>query len=303
MPFRRDAWLLLRLSRPFFLLGGFLLYAVGAWAAHWMGSPIDLVRYVQGQAIVSGLQLMVHFSNEYFDARGDSANRERTPFSGGSGALGPDGLPRRAAGWAAGIVAACAALVAVRMIATGGAPAWSWWVAAAISLGAWFYSAPPVRLVSRGLGEIGASMVVAVLVPVYAFALQSKSLPDVLIFAVVPLFLLHGAMLLVLEIPDLESDRKAGKRTLVVRMGLLSSLRLHFGIVLLAAAALAVARYAAGVPIPSLFIPLVGVAAAGHLWQVRRTVKMGRGWLWTTGAAVGLFSLTALAEAVGFLTS
>ena len=300
---RRDLLLLLRLSRPFFLLGGFLLYAVGVLAARWMGWPIDFVRYVQGQAIVSALQLVVHYSNEYFDAGGDAENPYRTPFSGGSGALGRDGLPRRAAAWATGIAAAGAVLVAGRMITTGGAPPLSWWVAGTISLGAWFYSAPPARLVARGLGEIAASIVVAVLVPVYAFALQTNASSIELAAAVTPLFLLHGAMLLVLEIPDIDADRRAGKRTLVVRLGVAVSLWLHLGLLLLAMAALAVARYVVAVPAPPIAIVLIAVAAGYHVWQVRRTVKTGQGWMWTAGLAVGLFALTALAEAVGFLTA
>src|SRR3990172_2442367 len=109
-----------------------------------------------------------------------------------------------------------------------------------MSLGAWFYSAPPVRLMSTGVGEIAASLVVAALVPIYAYTLQVGSLSSRLVVALAPLVLLHFAMLLTLEVPDRHSDRVAGKRTLVVRWGVPTALHLHAALVVGALVLLAI---------------------------------------------------------------
>jgi len=296
-------WLFLRLSRPFFLLGGFLLFALGTSMAAAAGHPVHFVPYLQGQAIVSMLQLAVHYSNEYFDAPGDALNRQRTAFSGGSGAIGTQGLPRPIALSSAVVCLALAALVAGRMIFAGGIASLSWLVLAAIIIGAWFYSAPPVRLMSTGVGEIAASLVVAGLVPAFAFTLQAGSLDSRLVVALTPLALLHFAMLLNLEVPDEHSDREAGKRTLVVRWGVATALQLHAALVVGALVLLAMGVLASRLPLSPAALAGLAAAAVAHLWQVQRTPPDGHRWRWVAGAGVGLFALTALAEAVGFLLS
>src|SRR5689334_17508562 len=77
----------LRLSRPHFLAGGFLLYALGVLIARYQGFRLDFGLYWLGQAYVTGLQLMTHYLNEYWDVETDRLNQNRTPFSGGSGLL------------------------------------------------------------------------------------------------------------------------------------------------------------------------------------------------------------------------
>jgi 1,4-dihydroxy-2-naphthoate octaprenyltransferase len=207
------------------------------------------------------------------------------------------------AAWGATVAAISFALVFARMLSTGALTGFSKWVIAAMAFGAWSYSAPPLRLVERGLGEIVASLVVAVLVPTLAFTLQADSVAWGLVLAVVPMFLFHGAMLVVLEIPDVEADLQSGKRTLVARLGLPASVRLHLILVGLGVAALVISRIVGLGPLEWWPIPIVGLAACAHVVQLRRSVRSGGGWTWTAGAAVGLFALTALAEAVGFLSA
>lgn len=49
---------LIRLGRPLFLGGGFLLFALGAALARVAGHAIDPARYALGQGAVTALQLM-----------------------------------------------------------------------------------------------------------------------------------------------------------------------------------------------------------------------------------------------------
>src|SRR5215218_6661584 len=87
----------IRLGRPLFLGGGFLLYALGAAVAAWHGAAIDLGRYALGQLAVTAFQLMTHYANDYFDYDADRANLTPTKWSGGSRVLSAGELPRRVA--------------------------------------------------------------------------------------------------------------------------------------------------------------------------------------------------------------
>jgi 1,4-dihydroxy-2-naphthoate octaprenyltransferase len=83
---------LVRLSRPHFLLGGFLLFGLGASIATYLGHPIRINLYLIGQLLVTSIQLTTQYLNEYFDGPADAHNANRTLMSGGSGMLGENGL-------------------------------------------------------------------------------------------------------------------------------------------------------------------------------------------------------------------
>jgi 1,4-dihydroxy-2-naphthoate polyprenyltransferase len=210
----------LKLGRPLFLGGGFILYALGAAIAAAHGHAIDGARYAWGQAAVTAFQLMTHYANDYFDYDADVANATPTKWSGGSRVL-PDGLlPKRVALIAAlGFAALGIALtIAISMQGTGS------WTAPAFALVlvlAWEYSAPPLRLCARGLGELDTAIVVTVLVPWLGFYVQAPSMGGVAAVAltIVPLALLQFAMLIAIEFPDAAGDAATGKRTLVVQLG------------------------------------------------------------------------------------
>lgn len=208
----------LKLGRPLFLGGGFVLFALGAVVAAWLGHPIDWHRYVLGQLVVTAFQWMTHYANDYFDYEADVANKTATAWSGGSRVLPDGGLPRRVALIAA-LVLAAAGVVATIFVGREEPRAIA--IVVPMALLAWAYSAPPLRLCARGLGELTTAIVVTGLVPLLAFTMQAPSLDGVgyLLLAIAPLVLLQLAMLIAIELPDAEGDAIAGKRTLVVRYG------------------------------------------------------------------------------------
>jgi 1,4-dihydroxy-2-naphthoate octaprenyltransferase len=209
----------LRLGRPKFLVGGFLLYALGAAIAGYHGHAIDLRRYLLGQLAVTAFQWMTHYANDYFDYDVDRANATPTQWSGGSRVLAAGELPRHIALDAARMLAAIGIAAATVIVMETGP-------ASAIALGAtlaiaWGYSAPPLRLCATGTGELATAIVVTGLVPWLGFHLQD---PDhigtrVVILALVPLGLLQFAMAIAVALPDAAGDRASGKRTLVVQLG------------------------------------------------------------------------------------
>ena len=163
---------IIKLGRPLFLGGGFILYALGAAIAAATGHPISPVRYALGQGAVTAFQLMTHYANDYFDYEADRANLTPTKWSGGSRVLSEGELPRHVALVAAVVLAvigfACATALggSTLVVAT----------LVAIFVLAWEYSAPPLRLCASGLGELDTAIVVTVLVPWVAFSLQAPDL-------------------------------------------------------------------------------------------------------------------------------
>lgn len=299
--FLQRTWLFIRLSRPLFLIGGGLLYALGASISHYLGHPLDRSRYVLGQGLVLCVQLIAQYLNEYFDAAGDRENPNRTALSGGSGVLGPDGLAPQVALYAAFSAFALVASLATTLLVRGGASPVAWLILCLGLLVSIAYSAPPLRLVSSGFGELAASILVAGLVPSFGYALQAGELHLLLAQATIPLIAIHMAMLIVLQLPDYSADQQSGKKTLSVRFGWQVAMRIHDASLVVTAASL-VAAALLGFPTRIIYsIAITLPLAAAQIWQLWR-IRRGFAPLWQslTLGAVALFTLVVYFELIGF---
>ena len=139
---------------------------------------------------------------------------------------------------------------------------------AGLALG-WAYSAPPLKLMSRGLGELTVALTWGLIV-VGADQVQRREwllLPGI---AALGFALLMANILLINGHPDAASDAAVGKRTLVVRLGARASAGLYLLIALLAHGWLVGATWLGWLPAPALAglasLPL-SLAASGLLWQ------------------------------------
>jgi len=150
-----------------------------------------------------------------------------------------------------------------------------------IFLGGFFYSAPPVRLVSSGYGELTTSIIVANLVPAFAFVLQTGELHRLLAMSTFPLTALHLAMMLAFELPDYANDIKYEKKTLMVRIGWQRGMFLHNIFILVAYLLLGIA-VTFGMPLsiagPAFLTLPLGLL---QIWQMRR-IASGASPNWTT---------------------
>jgi 1,4-dihydroxy-2-naphthoate octaprenyltransferase len=205
-----------RLARPAFLAGGFTGFALGAAVAHADGHAIDWRAYVLGQLLVTSFHLMVHFANDYYDQDTDAIT-VRTAWSGGSGVLPNGELPASVALIAALACAAAGVGLTIAEAAMGNLTLAV--LGMVIGFLGWSYSAPPMRLLARGLGEIDTIAVVAVLVPLAGYATFATPLGPHAVLATLPGACAMFAMMLTVEIPDVTADAATGKRNLVVRWG------------------------------------------------------------------------------------
>ena len=213
----RHVWNFIKLSRVVFLLGGILLYALGAALAAQSGREISWAAYILGQLLITSIQLMGQYLNEHYDMEVDSlVENNRTWFSGGSGILSEGSISPGAvlnAALVCGVVALIAGIIASFL---------SPWMIPIITfcfLGSWFYSSPPLSLMSSGWGELSTSVIVAMLVPLAGYCMQGGFPPGELWLICVPLVLVHAAMLIAFQIPDHDADLSVGKKTLTVRLG------------------------------------------------------------------------------------
>jgi 1,4-dihydroxy-2-naphthoate octaprenyltransferase len=288
----------LRLTRPLFLLGGVMLYQLGALTALVEGIPLRLAPWMAGQLLVTSIQLMTHYANEYYDLECDRHNQNRTWFSGGSGVLASGMVLPKTAQRAAFLFAgfgvlflAISGMLAPHVLPIGGLA-----IAAA-----WSYSGPPLTLVNTGWGEVVASVVVAGMVPLVGYGIQSSGGYSLqIILSAVPLVFLHLAMLIAFQIPDRDADAASGKRTVCVRLGLERTGRLHTASLFLAFCVilgLGLANWPAA-RLAWLAMPLA-------VWQAVRlplyTGPNATSFLWLTMRAVGLFALTTAFGVAGLL--
>mgnify|MGYP000687030890 CR=1 FL=1 len=183
--------------------------------------PATVLTPVLGRQIVLGglvlvpLAATVHYANEYVDVETDAIT-DRTPFSGGSGALERTGLPRSvlATATTAAALVTVAAVAAVRVTVglSGGAVAL---LLVMLVLGL-VYSLPPLALVRRGVGELVNATLGGLVLPVYGVAVVGT--PDLLaVVVVLPFALLVWCNLFATHWPDRHADAAVGKRTLAVR--------------------------------------------------------------------------------------
>jgi 1,4-dihydroxy-2-naphthoate octaprenyltransferase len=294
----------IRLGRPLFLGGGFILYALGAAVAGHFGHPLDARAYVLGQAVVTSLQLMTHYANDYFDYEADVANTTPTRWSGGSRVLPGGEIPRVAALIAALLLAAMGVFFGLLLELHVGTRRTTVPLLLAILVLSWTYSAPPLRLHSRGVGELDVAIVVTTLVPLLGFWVQAPDLVGlrVLLLAIVPPFLLQVAMTLAIEFPDYAGDRATGKRTLVVRLGPARAAKL-FALVTAAPFLLLPLLVLAGLPrvVAGAAAVLAPVAAWRLVRIARRDWELPQRWEALTFWAVALLVATSLVELVAFV--
>jgi 1,4-dihydroxy-2-naphthoate octaprenyltransferase len=266
----RRLWLFIRLGRFPFLVGGFILHGLGVAAALYSGAVLDVQALVWGQVAITATQLMTHYANDYFDLAADRANTTPTYWSGGSRVLPDSGLaPRMALITALALV--LLAVVATLVLALVVRPGLLTFALLLIALAlAWFYSAPPLQLHSRGIGEFTTALLVPGLTPLLGYYLQTGTLTPLPILVVIPLCCLQFAMLLAIEFPDELGDRAVGKNTLLVRIGAMRAARLYI-LTLTVAYLLLPVLVMAGLPFA------VGIAAGATLplavwqgWRVQR---------------------------------
>jgi 1,4-dihydroxy-2-naphthoate octaprenyltransferase len=209
---------ILKVIRVHIVAGGVLAFSLGALLAIHGGGSFDPTRFVLGYIVMLLGDLSAHYSNDYFDVEVDKYI-ERKKFFAGSNILVSNPNLRSLSKSISISLLVSSNLFAVGMVLFFGAPIEFFIVILGASLVGWFYSAPPLRLISRGVGEVAVACVTGFAIPGLGYLTVRGQFDPLFAYFAVP-FVMYGLILsLSLGVPDVEVDRKGGKRSLAVRKG------------------------------------------------------------------------------------
>jgi len=190
----------------------FLGIAVAAYERRFSW-PLMALTLVGAIAVHLGLNI----ANDIFDARSgaDEVNLNPTMFSGGSRAIQYGLLTMRQMVTLS--VVCYSVAIACGLVLTWKSGLGLLWVGLAGILISVFYTAPPFRLVHRGLGELSVALGFGPIMVLGAYYVQTGHYALRPLLLSVPVAVFVMLILYANEIPDRVADAKAGKRTLVVR--------------------------------------------------------------------------------------
>lgn len=230
-PFWAQSVLLLRMTRPAFLLLTVVACALGTATASACGCGLDLPLALGATVLAVLAHAAGNVLNDLHDARNgaDAANQGGIfPFTGGSRLI-QDGVvsEKDTAELARALLLFLVPAGLLLAVKTGGGVV----LLGAVGLGlAWAYSAPPLKLMSRGLGELTVALV-WFLVVVGADYVQRRQFFVIPASAALGFALMVAALLLINGFPDAEADARVGKRTLVVKLGPRPAAAIYLGLV------------------------------------------------------------------------
>jgi 1,4-dihydroxy-2-naphthoate octaprenyltransferase len=210
---------IIKLGRLRFLWLGFSLYLLGALLAIASGAAFSFDRFVFGYIVLMTGHLSVHYSNDYFDYEADSRTAAGT-LSGGSGILPKHPELRPFARWFGLSLAVLSVALGAIFTIVFAFPLTYLGFAIFGNLLSWYYTAPPLRLAYRGLGELATMIAVGFLMPAIGdFSQFGVAFSPLFLTCLVPLLLYSLSFIVNVEIPDMEGDIASGKRNFVARKG------------------------------------------------------------------------------------
>jgi 1,4-dihydroxy-2-naphthoate octaprenyltransferase len=212
--------------RPPFLLLSVLLVPIGT-AVAWHQGSFNLAYFLLAWVGAVLAHISVNVLNDYFDYRSRlDFHTQRTPFSGGSGIL-TAGLLEPTKVYILGVASLLiAAVIGAYFITVRG-----WGLLPILLIGglaAYFYT----PLFSRWrIGELLAGLGLGTLVVLGAYFVQMGGYSWEAFVAALPPGFLTANLLLLNEFPDLEADRKVGRRNLVMVLGTMKASWLYTALV------------------------------------------------------------------------
>ncbi|GBD46014.1 1,4-dihydroxy-2-naphthoate octaprenyltransferase [bacterium HR41] len=222
--------------------------------------PLRFAAALAGSILI---QIGTNLANDYSDARRGADREDRLgPVRVTAGGLMP---PRRVL---AGAWVAFAAAVGCGLYLTAVAGIWVLVIGVASILAGVLYTGGPRPYGYAGLGELFVFVFFGLVAVGGSYYVQTERLSTASLLLAVPVGLLAAAILVVNNVRDLESDRRAGKITLAVRLGRRHTRRLYMACVATALVLPGVYVAAGELPPPTLASLLAAPLAPAPLRAV-----------------------------------
>jgi len=160
------------------------------------------------------IQIGTNFANDYYDfvRGGDTEERVGPTRVTQAGIIEPSAVK-----WAMFVVLGAAMLVGVYLVAVAGWPIVAIGLASVVCAVA--YTGGPFPLAYNGLGDVFVFLFFGLIAVGGTYFVQALAWPPDAWLAGTGLGALNTAILVVNNLRDIETDRRAGKRTLAVRLG------------------------------------------------------------------------------------
>ena len=173
--------------------------------------PVTFLAALLGSVF---LQIGTNLANDYSDARRGADTEDRLgPVRVTAGGL----MPPRSVLVGTYVAFGVAVLAGVYLTAVAG---WEMLLVGALSIVAGvLYTGGPRPYGYAGLGEVFVFVFFGLVAVVFTYYAQAEEFPWEAFVLAVPVGLLAAAILVVNNVRDLETDRRAGKRTLAVKLG------------------------------------------------------------------------------------
>lgn len=247
------------------------------------------------------IQAGTNLANDYFDHKSgnDIINKNRSPFNGGSAAL-VEGLYKPVE-----IKQAFTAFFLLAIVIAAYLTAQVGWPVMLIALfgifSGYYYSAPPIYLASRGLGEFFVGLNFGTLVVLGTYYVQTGSFSLKALYVSLPIALLISAVLMINQIPDYEADKKVGKNNLVVRLGKARGARLYVAMVAAAYILIWMGPFLGLMPFAAHIALLPGILAVKGARILLASYDNPRAMLPANAITIKLHFLTGLLLALGHI--
>lgn len=233
-----------------------------------LAGTVDIFEPLRFAAALLGalfIQVGANLSNDYSDARRGADTEDRLgPLRVTAGGL----VPPRQVLIATYVTFGLAILCGVYLIAVAG---WELLLVGAASIVAGvLYTGGPRPYGYEGLGELFVFLFFGIVAVAGSFFVQTETLVWEAFALAVPVGLLAAAVLVVNNIRDLDTDRRAGKRTLAVRLGR-ERTRTLFAAMVYVAYLLAPVTWLFGPLEPWLLLPFLALPLAAPVVRSVRT--------------------------------
>lgn len=250
-----------------------LPFALGSVLAAYRGSIFNWPVFLLSSAVVFLIMTSVNAGNTYFDYETDRQNHDFSAYSGGIRILVEGKITnRRHALYFACALMGLAGVLGLALYFFLHTGPWTLGLGFLGALAGWFYTAPPFKLVYRGLGEVVIACCSGMLTVVSGYYLQAGHFD--LAIAPVAVALAAGILnvILINEFADRPADARSDKKTWLVRFGPQRAVQLYqvdqaIALLALAAAPLAGLPWYAAWGAAALAFPLA--------WRNRRAIRAG----------------------------
>jgi 1,4-dihydroxy-2-naphthoate octaprenyltransferase len=296
--------ILIQYARPWSLLAGIILYALGGGIVHYLGFQINWGIYWVGQSIVTLLQISSYYLKAYYDLLDEPPRRRRLDLDAENEDQQPVEVPRPLVLQTVITTLSVGAILTVLLIAQGVLNLPTMIILGVAFFLSFFYAVPPLRLVYSGYGELVQAFLITNLIPALGFLFQIGEFHRMLVLLTLQLTMLYLAMTLALSLQSYTAQMRQNRHTLMMRLGWQRGMFMHNVLIFFAYLLLGVASIV-GLP---WFLTWPGLLTLPlGLFQVWHMTRIANGypprWRLLSLTAISLVGLTAYLLTLALWTS